>query len=584
MGSNSSIEWTESTWNPVTGCTKISPGCKNCLDPTTPVLMVDMRWKPIGEITPGDEVVGFTESPRLGQNRVYERATVVDAWSTIAESVEIAVGGRKIVASVDHRFLARVRPYWREAERLSLQTSLVDIGMPSSLCKSKTEPYLSGYLAGVVGGDGTFRIDGSGRRGTKQSYLRVAVLSSDQPILNRLNEALAVVGCDGIEIQPFDGGSSELYPRENRAPMLKIETRRMANLVKVRDYCMPERDDVNWKAGFLAGFFDTDGSYTGKNLRFHQTKENGLLDVTKRFIGDLGFQSQREDFRRSTGRSERVIGAIEEKLRFLSAIQPAMTRKMTDFYGRRFPGKHGSRIDGVQRVGNRQLVDIQTTSGTFIAAGIATHNCYAERMAKRLKAMGQPNYRDGFEVTLHPHMLDLPLRWRKPQRIFVNSMSDLFHEKVPRDYIVQVFDVMRRAEWHQFQVLTKRSERLRELAPELDWPSNVWMGVSVENAKYVSRIDDLRNTGAQTKFLSLEPLLGPLQGLNLTGIHWVIVGGESGPGARPMDARWVVEIQRQCEQAKVAFFFKQWGGVNKKRAGRELNGRTYDEMPQRRAG
>lgn len=210
-------------------------------------------------------------------------------------------------------------------------------------------------------------------------------------------------------------------------------------------------------------------------------------------------------------------------------------------------------------------------------------HCYAERMAKRLKAMGQANYRNGFQVTLHPHMLELPLRWRKPQRIFVNSMSDLFHEKVPRDYIAQVFDVMRRADWHQFQVLTKRSERLRELAPELDWPSNVWMGVSVENDKYVSRIDDLRATGAQTRFLSLEPLLGPLPKLNLKGIHWVIVGGESGPGARPIDARWVVDIQRLCEKAKVPFFFKQWGGVNKKRTGRELNGQTYDEMPQRRA-
>ncbi|MCL4694468.1 MAG: DUF5131 family protein [Candidatus Hydrogenedentes bacterium] len=210
-------------------------------------------------------------------------------------------------------------------------------------------------------------------------------------------------------------------------------------------------------------------------------------------------------------------------------------------------------------------------------------HCYAERMAKRLKAMGQTNYRNGFQVTLHPHMLELPLRWRKPQRIFVNSMSDLFHEKVPRDYIVQVFDVMRRADWHQFQVLTKRSERLRELASELDWPPNVWMGVSVENDKYVSRIDDLRHTGAQTKFLSLEPLLGPLPGLDLKGIHWVIVGGESGPGARPMDALWVVDIQRQCAKAKVPFFFKQWGGVNKKRTGRELNGQTYDEMPRRQA-
>lgn len=206
-------------------------------------------------------------------------------------------------------------------------------------------------------------------------------------------------------------------------------------------------------------------------------------------------------------------------------------------------------------------------------------HCYAERMAERLQAMGQPNYRNGFALTLQPHMLELPLRWRKPQRIFVNSMSDLFHEGVPSSYICAVFDVMRRAHWHEFQVLTKRSQRLRELDPLLDWPPNVWMGVSVETEQYLCRIDDLRRTCARTKFLSLEPLLGPLGNLKLTGIDWVIVGGESGPGARPMLRKWATDILQQCRKAGVPFFFKQWGGVNKKRAGRELNKRTYDEMP-----
>lgn len=206
-------------------------------------------------------------------------------------------------------------------------------------------------------------------------------------------------------------------------------------------------------------------------------------------------------------------------------------------------------------------------------------HCYAERMAERLQAMGQPNYRNGFELTLQPHMLELPLRWRKPQRIFVNSMSDLFHDEVPSSYIYEVFDVMRRAHWHEFQVLTKRSARLCELDPMLEWPPNVWMGVSVESEQYTSRIDDLRDTRAVTKFLSLEPLLGPLCNLNLTGIDWVIVGGESGPGARPMLRKWVDVIRRRCRKAEVPFFFKQWGGVNKKKTGRELSGRTYDEMP-----
>jgi protein gp37 len=206
-------------------------------------------------------------------------------------------------------------------------------------------------------------------------------------------------------------------------------------------------------------------------------------------------------------------------------------------------------------------------------------HCYAERMAERLRAMGQPNYRNGFELTLQPQALELPVSWRKPQTIFVNSMSDLFHDDVPLAYVKRVFDVMRRAHWHRFQVLTKRSERLAALNGELAWAPNIWMGVSVESAKYVQRIHHLRETGAHVRFLSLEPLLGPLPNLDLRGIHWTIVGGESGPKARPMDAAWALDIRDQCRRSGVAFFFKQWGGKNKKRAGRLLDGRTWDEMP-----
>ncbi len=208
-------------------------------------------------------------------------------------------------------------------------------------------------------------------------------------------------------------------------------------------------------------------------------------------------------------------------------------------------------------------------------------HCYAERMAERLQAMGQANYGNGFELTLQPHMLDLPLRWKKPQTIFVNSMSDLFHKDVPVAYIQRVVDVMRRAHWHRFQMLTKRADRLAELSSEISWPENVWMGVSVENGSYISRIDDLRATGACVKFLSVEPLLGPLPALNLQGIDWVIVGGESGPRARSMDPEWVTDVRDQCRRARVPFFFKQWGGTNKKKAGRLLGGRTWDEMPRR---
>ena len=205
--------------------------------------------------------------------------------------------------------------------------------------------------------------------------------------------------------------------------------------------------------------------------------------------------------------------------------------------------------------------------------------CYAARMAERLQAMGQANYANGFQLTLQPHMLELPLGWKKPQTIFVNSMSDLFHKEVPLAYIQRVFDVMGRANWHRFQVLTKRAGRLAQLSSKLEWAPNIWMGVSVETEKYRSRIDELRRTDAQIKFLSLEPLLGPLPDLDLAGMDWVIVGGESGPKSRPMDEAWVTDLRDQCRRAKVPFFFKQWGGRNKKKAGRELEGRTWDEMP-----
>ncbi|GFE56257.1 DUF5131 family protein [Geobacter sp. AOG1] len=207
-------------------------------------------------------------------------------------------------------------------------------------------------------------------------------------------------------------------------------------------------------------------------------------------------------------------------------------------------------------------------------------HCYAERMAKRLQAMGQKNYLTGFELALHPHALELPLTWKKPQTIFVNSMSDLFLDDVPAEFIQKVFDVMRRAHWHTFQILTKRSERLAGLSSELPWAKNIWMGVSVENNDYTYRVDHLRSTGAPVKFLSMEPLLGPTPDLNLQDIDWVIVGGESGPGARTMKEEWVVGIRGKCLRANVPFFFKQWGGVRKKKAGRELQGKTWDQMPR----
>jgi len=218
-----------------------------------------------------------------------------------------------------------------------------------------------------------------------------------------------------------------------------------------------------------------------------------------------------------------------------------------------------------------------TTGCDKISAGCKY--CYAEVMTRRLMAMGIEKYKDGFAIRTHDDALDIPYSWKKPKIVFVNSMSDLFHPGVPLEFIKRVFEVMNKTPQHTYQVLTKRAERLYEIHHHLTWTDNIWMGVSVENEKVTDRIDFLRETDAKVKFLSCEPLIGELKNLNLTNINWVIVGGESGRKARPIKEEWVLDIQQQCTQAGVAFFFKQWGGTNKKKAGRELKGQTYSEMP-----
>lgn len=218
-----------------------------------------------------------------------------------------------------------------------------------------------------------------------------------------------------------------------------------------------------------------------------------------------------------------------------------------------------------------------TTGCDKISAGCKY--CYAEVMTRRLQAMGIEKYKNGFEVAIHEDALHIPYSWKKPKVVFVNSMSDLFHPQVPFSFIQKVFEVMNNTPQHTYQVLTKRADRLYELHHQLNWAKNIWMGVSVENEKVIDRINFLRETNAVVKFLSCEPLIGPLRNMDLTNIHWAIVGGESGRKARPIDEEWVLDILSQCKSSNVKFFFKQWGGTNKKKAGRQLEGRTYDDMP-----
>lgn len=219
-----------------------------------------------------------------------------------------------------------------------------------------------------------------------------------------------------------------------------------------------------------------------------------------------------------------------------------------------------------------------TTGCSKVSSGCK--NCYAEIMSKRLKAMGVEKYKDNFKVRTHEDTLKIPYTWKQSKVVFVNSMSDLFHENVPLEFIKKVFCVMNENPQHVFQILTKRSERLVKLSHELNWTHNIWMGVSVENELVIDRIKHLQKTNAKVKFLSCEPLIGPLANLNLKKIDWVIVGGESGSNPRQIEADWVISIKNQCKKSNVAFFFKQWGGKNKKANGRLLNGKIYDEMPE----
>lgn len=235
---------------------------------------------------------------------------------------------------------------------------------------------------------------------------------------------------------------------------------------------------------------------------------------------------------------------------------------------------HNSKIEWTESTWN------PVTGCTKISDGCK--NCYAEKMARRLQSMGQNKYRNGFKVTLHPNMLEEPLKWKKSKVIFVCSMSDLFHDDVPDDYIIKVFEVMNKAYWHKFQVLTKRAERLEKIAPKLKWTPNIWAGVTVESQKYVHRISNLIEVPAEVKFLSIEPMIGEIKELSLEKIDWVILGGESGFNSRPLSASWVISVRNQCIRADVPFFFKQWGGVNKKKNGRELEGKVWNQQPEQK--
>ncbi len=570
MATNSKIEWTEMTWNPVTGCSKVSEGCRHCLTLETPILYEDFVWRPIGDAKPGDRLLGFDERSTPGHPRKF-RASVIEAvWSSRQPTRRLITRESEVITTASHRWLRHGSPHWPTTDCLRVGKPLRQIGVTPA--PPVTDDYRIGYLAGMTLGDGTFRFtpgQRSDKLGYPQAYWRVALKEQDEAALGRLVAYLAHFGLRGW-IRPFSAGT------DRRQPMKKVEIRALDPLDRLYPLLTIELSNAEYARGFLAGFFDAEGSGR-ESLRMSQV-DTTILERVRAYGARLGFRFDIEGPAPMNRASNvRLFGSALERLMFLSTIQPALVRK-AGLIGIR-QQQRGDPVMRVERGPVAEVVDIQTSTRTFFAAGLATHNCYAERMAKRLKAMGNARYANGFKVTLHDDLVDLPRRMRASRVIFVNSMSDLFHEKVPTDFIRRVFDTMNACPQHTFQVLTKRSQRLRELAPDLPWPYHIWIGVSVEDRRVLNRIADLRTVPAEVRFLSCEPLIGPLDALPLNGISWVILGGESGPGARPMEKAWVESIRRQCRSVDVRFFFKQWGGARKDLNGRELDGRTYDEMP-----
>ncbi len=589
------IEWTRQpgtkgeTLNPTTGCDKISPGCDNCLAPETRVLRADMTWVPIADIKVGDRLVSFTDEPAIGQNRVWEEATVLAAWETEKPTVDFTLAnGATVTASEDHRWLIAKRgrdKWWRKTVDLTFTTQIRTVRCEPT--DTGTPHYWAGYVAGATAGDGTFRWPAE--TAGQQVYWRVAKPARDRAVLDRLVAYLGALGVD-VAVRPFDGGTGGFT--SNPLPMMKVETRRAVNLQVIADLC-EEQPTHEWMAGWLAGMLDTDASYTGGNLRYCQTKPNDVLDRAIRYGKELGFDLQDEDYPDSTGQSVRLTGGIAENIAFLSAISPALERRCRDFYGKRVEAVDVS-VVGIRRGPVRRLIDITTSTGTFIAEGALTHNCYALTMARRLKGMGSAKYQNdghpvtsgpGFGLTVHPDTLTEPLRWRKPRTVFVNSMSDLGHARVPKEFLARVWAVMAATPQHTYQILTKRPERMARIVGddfgggqvllseltdeatalalyEAEWPlPNVWLGTSIESDEHVKRADHLRNTSAAVRFISAEPLLGPLPSLDLTGIDWLIIGGESGHGARPMELGWVYDLIGKARAAGSAVFVKQLGSV-----------------------
>lgn len=482
-----SIEWTATvhadgtvtpgkTWNPTRGCSRVSQGCVHCLVPSTRILYEDFTWRPIGDAVVGDRLLAFDETNKPGHPRKFRTASIERVWAISRETRRLITQQTEIITTADHRWLRRFSNRWPTTDRLQIGKPLRQIGVtPAPLL---TEDYRHGYLAGMTEGDGTFRYEPgqrSDKMGFPQAYWRVALIEKDESALGRLVAYLAHFGIESY-IRPFVGGSVQR--------MLKVEVRSLSALEKLHPLVTKEVNSTEFARGFIAGFFDAEGSGEA-SLRFSQVDRSTLQRIHA-YGKALGFQIEVEpEYKPGLSSEARLVGSTLGRLRFLSIIQNALCRKAG------IVGMKQQQIsDAVVRVEKgavADVVDIQTSTGTFFAEGLATHNCYAETLAGRYSAFGaKPDspFR-GFVTKVNGHaswtgkvelvesMLELPLRWKKPCRIFCTSMSDMYHENLPIEALDKIYAVMALADWHIYQNLTKRPERRREYISDPETPYRI---------------------------------------------------------------------------------------------------------------
>jgi protein gp37 len=464
VGERSDIGWTDDTRNWWRGCKKVSAACLNCLDPETRVMMADGSWRPIKEIAVGDILMGYDETPAPGANRSIQPAVVEAVRETYGPTVSVrTASGRGFTSSPNHLWLSHARPTWRRADHLTLNTRLRAFGDPDDVVDIDSPAYQAGYVAGVTAGDGTMRWtpgQPSAASGGPQAYWRVAVLASDQPILDRLIAYLAAVGIS-VHLRPFNGG------RLQRQPMLKVETRSLGALEVITDL-LAEQDDEAWKAGWLAGFLDTDGSVGGGSVRWTQKKPNDYLARAERYVTDLGYRAKVERHAGAAATTTRLhTSNRSERVTFLGKIRPALDRKGARSALDMKLDATTDPVVSIARGPEQRLIDVQTSTGTFIAEGLATHNCYITRTVPFRVAgitwSGDGGIGSSTPITYQLDQMLVPFRQARPRRIFINSLSDTFHEDVPLWMLARGFACMALTPRHHYQLLTKRDARMRRI-------------------------------------------------------------------------------------------------------------------------